>query len=67
MPQDRYGGQVIIHWEDVGSRHSFQLLKRLRARGVSTFNDDIECTAAVTVAALLGAARKPGEFGQHRT
>lgn len=39
---------------------AFSTLERLRAAGTPTFNDDIECTAAVTVAALLGALRLEG-------
>ncbi len=51
---------MLIHWEDLGSRNAFPLLGRLRRARVLTINDDIECTAAVTLAALLGATRVPG-------
>lgn len=60
LPQARYGGGVLIHWEDVGRRRAMRLLPRLRARGVPTFNDDMEATAAVVLAALLGAQALPG-------
>jgi malic enzyme len=38
----------------------FAMLQRLREANTPTFNDDIECTAAVAVAALLGALRLEG-------
>ncbi|KAG2500529.1 hypothetical protein HYH03_001306 [Edaphochlamys debaryana] len=56
----RYGPGLLVHWEDVGFSHAFPLLERLGAAGVPSFNDDIQATAAVTVAALLGAERLPG-------
>lgn len=58
--QRRYGPSIIIHWEDVASSNAFQLLQLLHDRGVPTFNDDIQCTAAVSVAAVLVALRLPG-------
>ncbi|GLC34920.1 hypothetical protein PLESTM_000254200 [Pleodorina starrii] len=58
--QSAYGPGLLIHWEDVGAAQAFPLLERLESRGVPTFNDDIQATAAVTLAALLGAERLRG-------
>jgi len=58
--QARYGRAVLIHWEDVSSRHSFRLLEQLSRTSQPTFNDDIQCTSVITLAALLGATRLPG-------
>eukprot|EP00798_Chlamydomonas_sp_ICE-L_P026406 gene26406-17504_t len=58
--QRRWGSKVIIHWEDVGRQHSFELLKRLGKSGVPTFNDDIQCTSAIVLAAMLAATRLEG-------
>ncbi|KAG2444543.1 hypothetical protein HXX76_001289 [Chlamydomonas incerta] len=55
-----YGAGLLVHWEDVGGSHAVPLLQRLQAAGVPTFNDDIQATAAVALAALLGAERVPG-------
>lgn len=30
--QERYGGSTVIHWEDVGVSHAFELLDRLQSR-----------------------------------
>jgi malic enzyme len=54
-----WGKDVLIHWEDFGSGDAARILARYRAAG-PTFNDDIQSTAAVALAAVLGAARLPG-------
>lgn len=58
--QKRYGPLVLIHWEDLGPSSAFSLLQRLQSLQVPTFNDDVQCTAAVVVAAVLGAMQVPG-------
>ena len=55
--RQRFGPNTLIHWEDLAPAQGFGALARLRAAGAATFNDDIECTAAVAAAALLGALR----------
>ena len=57
--QRRYGPGIVIHFEDVGATSAFELLRLLRGTAAA-FNDDVQGTAAVTAAAVLGAARLPG-------
>ncbi|KAI8466125.1 MAG: hypothetical protein J3K34DRAFT_524796 [Monoraphidium minutum] len=57
LPQRRLRGEAYYALME---ELAFSMLQRLRGRGTPTFNDDIECTAAVTAAALLGALRLPG-------
>ena len=54
----RYGDDVIIHFEDFAPRNAFRLLKKFQnVPGVVTYNDDIQGTAAVTVAGLIASTR----------
>eukprot|EP00878_Enallax_costatus_P028920 GHUV01031285.1.p1 GENE.GHUV01031285.1~~GHUV01031285.1.p1 ORF type:complete len:153 (+),score=58.27 GHUV01031285.1:955-1413(+) len=58
--QERFGRTVLVHWEDLAAKNAFQMLQLVRNMRVPTFNDDIQATAAVAVAAVLGAVRVPG-------
>ncbi|WIA13414.1 hypothetical protein OEZ85_006994 [Tetradesmus obliquus] len=58
--QRRFGRQVLLHWEDLAVRNAFSVLQLAQGAGVPTFNDDIQATAAVAVAAVLGGVRVPG-------
>jgi len=51
--------QVVLQWEDFANQHARSILARYRDQ-LCTFNDDIQGTAAVTLAALLGALRLSG-------
>ena len=51
--------QAMIHWEDVGTRNAHRILHRYRDE-VCTFNDDIQGTAAVVLAAVLAAVDVTG-------
>ena len=57
--QEVYGSNVLIHWEDFATDNAFKLLQRYQER-LPSFNDDSQSTAAVTLAAVLGACRMPG-------
>ncbi|HZJ56325.1 MAG TPA: NAD-dependent malic enzyme [Myxococcaceae bacterium] len=57
---------VLLQWEDFARDHAAPLLERYRDQ-LCTFNDDIQGTASVVVAALIGAlGATGGRFGDQR-
>ena len=57
---------ATLQWEDFLKANALAQLERFRDR-LPTFNDDIQGTAAVTLAAVLAAARVTGtELGEQR-
>jgi malate dehydrogenase (oxaloacetate-decarboxylating) len=50
---------ALLHWEDFGTSNARRILEHYRDR-VLTFNDDMQGTGAVNLAAVLSAARVSG-------
>jgi len=46
--------QAMIHWEDFGARNATRIMRKYADR-LCSFNDDIQGTAAVVLAAILAA------------
>lgn len=58
--------KAMIHWEDVGTANAHRILHRYQDE-VCTFNDDIQGTAAVVLAAILAAVDVTGgDLEDHR-
>ncbi len=58
--------QAILHWEDFGTSNARRILDRYRPTTL-TFNDDMQGTGAVALAAILSATRVTGRpLGEHR-
>jgi malate dehydrogenase (oxaloacetate-decarboxylating) len=51
--------EALLHWEDLGRENAARVLERYRDQHAS-FNDDIQATGAVTLAAVLAAVRATG-------
>jgi malate dehydrogenase (oxaloacetate-decarboxylating) len=58
--------RALLHWEDFGSANARRILERYRDR-LLTFNDDVQGTGAVNLAAVLAAVRATGmALPEHR-
>ncbi|MFD7445752.1 NAD-dependent malic enzyme [Streptomyces sp. NPDC059909] len=57
---------ALLHWEDFGSANARRILDRYRDE-VCTFNDDVQGTGAVNLAAVLSGVRIGGQpLREHR-
>ncbi|WP_329430249.1 NAD-dependent malic enzyme [Streptosporangium sp. NBC_01495] len=50
---------AMLHWEDFGPSNARRILERYTGR-LPTFNDDMQGTGAIVLAAMLGAVRVSG-------
>ncbi len=52
--------RAMLHWEDFGASNAHRVLNRYRDE-VCSFNDDIQGTAAIVVAAVLASVKESGQ------
>jgi malate dehydrogenase (oxaloacetate-decarboxylating) len=52
--------EVLLHWEDLGNVNARKILDKY-GDNILTFNDDIQGTGAVTLAAIMSALKVTGE------
>ncbi|PEM42505.1 NAD-dependent malic enzyme [Bacillus wiedmannii] len=58
--------KALLHWEDFSSRNARKILDKYR-HDICTFNDDIQGTGAVSLAAVLSAVKVSGvPLSEHR-
>ena len=58
--------KALFHWEDFSSRNARKILDKYR-HDICTFNDDIQGTGAVSLAAVLSAVKASGvPLSEHR-
>ncbi|MDA1810231.1 oxaloacetate-decarboxylating malate dehydrogenase [Bacillus sp. HSTU-bmb18] len=58
--------KALLHWEDFSSRNARKILDKYR-HDICTFNDDIQGTGAVSLAAVLSAVQASGvPLSEHR-
>lgn len=58
--------KALLHWEDFSSRNARKILDKYR-HDICTFNDDIQGTGAVSLAAVLSAVKASGvKLSEHR-
>ncbi len=58
--------RALLHWEDFGTSNARRILQRYRSSTL-TFNDDMQGTGAVSLAAVLSASAVGGvPLGEHR-
>ncbi|MGD6854050.1 NAD-dependent malic enzyme [Bacillus infantis] len=50
---------VLLHWEDLGNVNARNIMEKY-GNGILTFNDDIQGTGAVTLAAVMSALKVTG-------
>jgi malate dehydrogenase (oxaloacetate-decarboxylating) len=51
---------VFLHWEDFGRHYAYHNLKKYRDK-ICSFNDDLQGTGIVTLAAILSAIHQTGQ------